>query len=200
VLVFLKDRANSVVITAGDVATLLPGSYLNDTIIEFYLRYIETALLPEERRGEYLFFNPFFFKKLAITENKLEPLLRWTRGVDVFARKYFVIPINEGEHWTLAIVCLADNVFPGVPQCILFFNSLGQRSTGQLSRKIRAWLNFLWKQTQSSAATSPLPSQTPPGIAELQADCALEEGDVEETSSGARFHCRSLRTISLKLP
>ena len=30
---------------------------------------------------------------------------RWTRGVDVFAKKFLLVPVVEDLHWSLAIVC-----------------------------------------------------------------------------------------------
>ena len=30
---------------------------------------------------------------------------RWTRGVDVFAKKFLLVPVFENQHWSLAIIC-----------------------------------------------------------------------------------------------
>ena len=34
-----------------------------------------------------------------------ERVERWTRGVDVFAKKFLLVPVLEDQHWSLAIIC-----------------------------------------------------------------------------------------------
>ena len=34
-----------------------------------------------------------------------ERVERWTRGVDVFAKKFLLVPVFEDQHWSLAIIC-----------------------------------------------------------------------------------------------
>ena len=60
-------------------------------------------------------------------------VFNWTNEVNIFEKKYLIIPINENYHWKLAIVCLnqtendlevknADSLKP--KNLILFFDSM----------------------------------------------------------------------------
>ena len=46
---------------------------------------------------------------LTIKEKRHSRVKSWTKKVDIFEKDYLVIPINERNHWFLAIVC-----FPGL--------------------------------------------------------------------------------------
>ncbi|KAL1668822.1 hypothetical protein GGG16DRAFT_16735, partial [Schizophyllum commune] len=89
-------------ITNSDVARLEPGEYLNDTILEFALKYYLVQLQNEnpDLAQQVHVFSSFFFKKL--TEKKGEGLAegyqsvrKWTKQFDLFAKNYIFVPINE---------------------------------------------------------------------------------------------------------
>ena len=54
---------DSVTVTYDDTVRLQPGEFLNDTLIDMYLKYLEQSL-PQATRSRVHFFNSFFFKKL----------------------------------------------------------------------------------------------------------------------------------------
>ncbi|XP_066930566.1 uncharacterized protein [Clytia hemisphaerica] len=105
-------KSGGIPITNLDVECLDEGTYLNDIIIDFYLKYIcETLMTPEQREKTYIF-NSYFYKRLTQkASNKTDPaqihaqVKKWTRNVDIFQKDYIIIPINEHCHWYLAIVC-----------------------------------------------------------------------------------------------
>uniref|UniRef100_A0A915PSV9 Ubiquitin-like protease family profile domain-containing protein n=1 Tax=Setaria digitata TaxID=48799 RepID=A0A915PSV9_9BILA len=106
----------------ADVEYLRPNEMLNDTIIEFYLKYIQMELVSPERRPSIFIFNPFFYSRLTqmpptgsgvirtissrakwIAEN-YKAVRTWTKNVDIFSADYVLIPIVEDIHWYLAII------------------------------------------------------------------------------------------------
>ncbi|CAG9540617.1 unnamed protein product [Cercopithifilaria johnstoni] len=106
----------------ADVEYLRPNEMLNDTIIEFYLKYIQMELVSSERRPSIFIFNPFFYSRLTqmpptgssvirtissranwIAEN-YKGVRTWTKNVDIFSADYIVVPIVEDIHWYLAII------------------------------------------------------------------------------------------------
>ncbi|CDZ98526.1 Protease, Ulp1 family [Phaffia rhodozyma] len=101
-------------ITKGDFyRTTWDAEYLNDTIIEFGLK--ETFRRAVEKRpqltDEVHIFNSFLYMKLTdrnvIKSGKdpWETVKRWTNGkVDLFSKKYIVVPINEEYHWYCAVI------------------------------------------------------------------------------------------------
>lgn len=42
---------------------------------------------------------------ISIKEKRHSRVKSWTKKVDIFEKDYLVIPINERNHWFLAIVC-----------------------------------------------------------------------------------------------
>ena len=95
-----------------DLERLDEGEFLNDNLVSFYMRYLEqefTEKSPELAKSVY-FFNSFFYDRLTTTHKgqkgiNYEGVQRWTRGVDLFAYDYVVVPINELAHWYVAIIC-----------------------------------------------------------------------------------------------
>lgn len=118
-------------ICSSDLATLGPAEMLNDTVVDFYMNYILNDIVPAERyeyvsiflfclfrRGDFHVFNSFFYTGLSkgLTTQKLlktrskkiaenyATLKNWTRKVNIFSKKYIVVPINEDTHWYLAVI------------------------------------------------------------------------------------------------
>ncbi|EDO38314.1 predicted protein, partial [Nematostella vectensis] len=105
-------------ITTANLDCLQEGEFLNDVIIDFYLKYIFHEKLTDFDRERTHIFSSFFYKRLtqrASSETNLSVIERmhsqvktWTKYVDIFQKDFIVVPINESSHWYLAIVC-----FPG---------------------------------------------------------------------------------------
>ncbi|KAK9321721.1 hypothetical protein V1517DRAFT_261807, partial [Lipomyces orientalis] len=100
----------TVVITEDDFSRLDDGEFLNDTIIDFYLKYIQDRLQrahPEIASSTYIF-NTFFYKRLTQRINGVkgafDNVKKWTAKVDLFSMKYVIIPIHERAHWYLAVI------------------------------------------------------------------------------------------------
>ncbi|KAL4233107.1 Sentrin-specific protease 6 [Mactra antiquata] len=111
-------------ITNEDLYCLQEGEFLNDVIIDFYLKYLLRDKLTEEDRERTHIFSSFFYKRLtqrirgaaldddprlSLPEKRHARVKTWTRHVDLFKKDFIVIPINEHAHWFLAIIC-----FPGL--------------------------------------------------------------------------------------
>lgn len=120
----------TILVEGSDIRRLFNGEFLNDTIIEFYIRFISERLREEqpELHSRCFFFNSFFFKKLSQKANNgnggigrpsmgghveldnlhretiYSRLKKWTANVDLFDMDYIFVPINENLHWYLAII------------------------------------------------------------------------------------------------
>ncbi|KAL3883143.1 hypothetical protein ACJMK2_029436 [Sinanodonta woodiana] len=112
-------------ITNEDLFCLNEGEFLNDVIIDFYIKYLFLEKLGQKDRKRTHVFSSFFFKRLtqrnastaAEEDACVTPAAKrharvktWTRHVDLFEKDFIIIPINEHSHWFLAIIC-----FPGLP-------------------------------------------------------------------------------------
>ena len=102
-----------------------------------------------------------------------ERVERWTRGVDVFAKKFLLVPVVEDLHWSLAIVChpgelakraLArerreldvgatededeDEDCPARP-CVIHMDSLRMHSAKKIEKWLRCFLEMEWRKRHS---------------------------------------------------
>lgn len=101
---------------ARDLERLDDGEYLNDNLIEFYLKYLKNQLeqsSPETAKKVY-FFNTFFFASLTRKGRRginYDAVQKWTRSIDIFSYDYVVVPICESQHWYVAIICNLPTLF-----------------------------------------------------------------------------------------
>lgn len=115
-------RTGGIAVHSADLRCLREGQFLNDVIIDFYLKYLVLERLSEEVRQRTHVFSSFFYPRLTQRLNRalgpagLSPAARrhrnvrtWTRHVDIFSKDFIVVPINQNAHWFLAVVC-----FPGL--------------------------------------------------------------------------------------
>ncbi|KAJ9576151.1 hypothetical protein L9F63_006973, partial [Diploptera punctata] len=123
-------------INTEDYACLGEDQFLNDVIIDFYLKYLTLSVLSEEDQGRTHVFSSFFYKRLTTRPSKtarrsshpieddpkLSPAEKrhsrvksWTKHVNIFEKDFIIIPINEHCHWFLAIIC-----FPGLKGSVRF--------------------------------------------------------------------------------
>ncbi|XP_017010995.2 sentrin-specific protease 6 [Drosophila takahashii] len=103
-------------ISMKDYMCLSSGSYLNDIIIDFYLRWLKDHVISEAQRERTHIFSSFFHKRLTTltrpinlkqtaAQKRHERVKKWTRTVDIFDKDFIIVPFNEQAHWLLAIIC-----------------------------------------------------------------------------------------------
>lgn len=97
-------------VTPDDFIKLNDGEYLNDTLINFYLKYHHQLMMKanEDVAKLVYIFNTFFYEKLAQKDREgnvgYDFVKTWTTKVDLFKMKYVIVPINMKMHWYLAII------------------------------------------------------------------------------------------------
>ena len=111
-LTYPKTGKKKAMVEWADLERLDEGEFFNDTLIEFYLRYLQHQLElrnPNMAKKIY-FFNTFFFKNLTHKgrgqrSSNYDLVINWTRGIDIFTYDYIVVPINESFHWYVVVIC-----------------------------------------------------------------------------------------------
>ncbi|KAG5541882.1 hypothetical protein RHGRI_021650 [Rhododendron griersonianum] len=113
-VVYPKGDSDAVTISKQDVDLLQPDTFVNDTIIDFYIKYLKNEIQPSERH-RFHFFNSFFFRKLIDLDKDpssafegraaFQRVRKWTRKVNLFEKDYVFIPINFNYHWSLIVIC-----------------------------------------------------------------------------------------------
>ncbi|KAK4852495.1 hypothetical protein QYF36_024645 [Acer negundo] len=168
-VIYPKGDSDAVSISKRDVDLLQPETFINDTIIDFYIKYLKNQIPPEERHRIH-FFNSFFFRKLAdldkdpssISDGRAAFLRvhKWTRKVDIFGKDYIFIPVNFNLHWSLIVICHPGEVTAfkdedmdkteKVP-CILHMDSIKGTHAG-LKNLVQSYLLEEWKVRHKDAS------------------------------------------------
>ena len=99
-----------IAINTEDYICLGEDQFLNDAIIDFYLRYLTMELLSDVDQHRTHVFSSFFYKRLTSphaqvgdsTAGSLTAAARrharvqkWTKNVNIFEKDFIIIPINE---------------------------------------------------------------------------------------------------------
>uniref|UniRef100_A0A671YYQ3 Ubiquitin-like protease family profile domain-containing protein n=1 Tax=Sparus aurata TaxID=8175 RepID=A0A671YYQ3_SPAAU len=109
-----------IAVTKEDLACLDGGEFLNDVIIDFYLKYLLVEGVGGSVAERSHVFSSFFYKQLsrrrAAGENDApsvphQRVKTWTRHVDIFTKDFLFVPVNQEAHWFLVLVC-----FPGLEE------------------------------------------------------------------------------------
>jgi len=143
-VIYPKNSIDSVTLTESDLKRLDDGNYLNDNIIDFYLKYLRHEALISELRDKFYFFNCYFYSTLT-QENGLERVKKWTKNVNLFNYQYIFIPIHQ--KYVLS-VCYHTCPQSGTEHTILLYSTLVTESTGGLP-------SCVLLEVSSSATTRP---------------------------------------------
>ncbi|XP_041278301.1 sentrin-specific protease 7 isoform X8 [Onychostruthus taczanowskii] len=119
-------------VTREDLECLEYGEFLNDVIIDFYLKYLLLEKAPKHVADRTHIFSSFFYKCLTRTEKNSEGDVKvsaaqrrhrrvrtWTRNINIFNKDYIFVPVNEESHWYMAVICfpwLEEAVYEECPQ------------------------------------------------------------------------------------
>jgi Ulp1 family protease len=187
--------ADRIIVTRSDYECIEPDFSLNRTVVDFALRVIVA-----DRRRSPLGSDPAFINmardvhafpcdfftmlsagnergKLKADKDKARRAYarveRWTRGVDIFAKRFLLVPVFDQQHWSLAIVChpgeLAkraiarerreregldvdaidevdeDEDYPARP-CVIHMDSNRQHSAKKIEKWLRCFLEMEWRK------------------------------------------------------
>lgn len=157
-------------IQRSSMQTLRPGIWLNDEVINFFLKNCLSrddermcSLDPSRKRSH--FFSSFFISTLLDELHRSDSVrgvyayknvTRWSKkvpGGDIFNLRYIFVPVNtECVHWTLAVIFMEEKK-------IQYFDSLRQGQAGKkretlvLSTLLK-YLEDEWKSKKSGEMDS----------------------------------------------
>uniref|UniRef100_A0A7S3JWU2 Ubiquitin-like protease family profile domain-containing protein n=1 Tax=Aureoumbra lagunensis TaxID=44058 RepID=A0A7S3JWU2_9STRA len=135
---------DAVNITKGDLCRLEDTEFLNDNLVDFYLKFLTTdasrsplfrdnPLTPEALKSQVHVFSSHFFTKLTeikITTRTFQEahkrVERWTRRLDIFKLKFIMVPVVQQLHWSLAVICHPDRI---VDMCETHINHVKKKGT-----------------------------------------------------------------------
>ncbi|KAI7906712.1 uncharacterized protein BX663DRAFT_202863 [Cokeromyces recurvatus] len=102
-LMYPFDGKNSITLYERDYSRLDEGTYLNDTLIDIFPK-IWANDYPSTNIHT---FSSFFFTKLsgsAATAIQYDTVKRWTANINIFEKKFVVVPVAQNNHWFIILV------------------------------------------------------------------------------------------------
>ena len=184
--------ADRIIVTRSDYECLESDFSLNRTVVDFALRVIVA-----DRRRSPLGSDPAFINmardvhvfpcdfftmlsagnergKIKADKDKARRVYarveRWTRNVDIFAKRFLLVPVLDQQHWSLAIVChpgeLAKRALARerreldvgatededegedcpVRPCVIHMDSNRQHSAKKIEKFLRCFLEIEWRK------------------------------------------------------
>jgi len=117
-------RLNGITLGPRDLALLREGQFLNDSILDFFLRLAVDAVAPPDLRSNFYVASTLFFQKLTAGgaengEEGFQNVRTWTRALagGLLAHEYVALPVNEANlHWWLAVLCYPCRALEQAPQ------------------------------------------------------------------------------------
>ncbi|KAJ3189904.1 Sentrin-specific protease 6 [Gaertneriomyces sp. JEL0708] len=106
------EGKSAVTVRQEDYDRLDEGQFLNDVIIEFYLKYVIQEIMDPALRDRVHIFNSFFYERLTQKDANTPTgekiayanVKKWTRNVDLFSKEFVFVPVCENMHWYLAFI------------------------------------------------------------------------------------------------
>ncbi|GLB38240.1 hypothetical protein LshimejAT787_0501050 [Lyophyllum shimeji] len=172
ILCYPQGVPGAVNITNADYKRLQPGEFLNDTLIEFglklWLRRLEES--NPELASQIHVFSSFFYKKLnrKNADEGYESVRKWTSKIDLFRKKYIIIPINENFHWYLVIIYHPEHILI-TPPVVASPITRGRKSvsdspesSAKPASAVTKPISTITESTSTLTNVAPLPSTTKP--------------------------------------
>lgn len=144
ILIYPPTGKGGIPINTKDFLCLGIDQYLNDVIIDFYLKYLHNELLTEAQRAKTHIFSTFFYNtltntkllgpsndvKLTAAQKRHERVKNWTKHVNIFEKDFIIVPINQQSHWFLAIIC-----FPSLKGAVTIDSNQPVKPTPMVKKK-----------------------------------------------------------------
>lgn len=109
-LIIYPPPPNPEGIAINDLAfkSLEKNTFINDDIIDFYLKYLKEEKLSLENQRRIHVFSSHFFTRLtrglhwedyctsdiSLKQSLYEGVKKWTKSVNIFEREFLIVPIN----------------------------------------------------------------------------------------------------------
>ena len=107
-------------LTLNEFRTLDSEQWLNDEIANTYCQLL-LACYSEAQVNEIHVFSSFFYSTLVKPKSgyRHHDVAKWTANVDIFSKRFVFFPMNDNNHWTLAVADIRIKT-------LLYFDSLSR--------------------------------------------------------------------------
>lgn len=161
----------SIAIRISDFCCLQEKDLLNDTMIDFYLNHIVEHVLPDSSKVTVL---PSLFwhnlslrqhafdsedEKMMTDEQKMDlkfgDLHDFVADFDLHEFDYIVVPVNEWEHWSLAVIC---HPYTAKARTVIFDSQLTAdlNNLQNMATLIESFMKYSYEKRTRNAMPFPL--------------------------------------------
>jgi len=166
---FPQGGAANVTVTRKDYLCLRNEEFLNDVIIDFYLKYLQHGFFindPAMQERTHIFSIYFYNRltqkpKIKLTANappmspaerRYDNVKKWTKNTNIFEKDFVIVPINHEDHWYVVVICYPaltkPRVSEGRMECpvILLLDSLEDGMKDEVVANLREYLACEWRE------------------------------------------------------
>lgn len=154
----------SIIVNGHDLSTLDPGTCVNDSIINFFMKWLVFQRYVNDKSINTHVFNTHFMSRL-IADGYSDELKRWVRRIDIFKKSFLIFPCHLSHHWSMLVVVNPGSImqtrrrwrnesYTGEVAAMIHLDPLGTRTLhdpGTFSEIIRNVLNWEWDHRQGNA-------------------------------------------------
>lgn len=123
---------DGMLITEHCLKTLLPDEYVDDNIINAFMKIINANTQGDNKP---LVFDVHFFYSLMASDGRVG-FMNWANRVKAFTYAIWLLPLCQGKHWTLFVI-----VFPH--KCIVYIDSLRKTPGSDIVQRLCAFIEKL---------------------------------------------------------
>lgn len=163
----------SIAIRISDFCCLQEKDLLNDTMIDFYLNHIVEHVLPDSSGSKVTVLPSLFWHNLSLRQHafdsedekmmsdeqkmdlKFGDLHDFVADFDLQDFDYIVIPVNEWEHWSLAVIC---HPFTSKARTVIFDSQLTAdlNNLQNMATLIESFMKYSYEKRTGSVMPFPL--------------------------------------------
>ncbi|CAL2031366.1 unnamed protein product [Caenorhabditis brenneri] len=182
----------SISIRISDFCCLQEQDLLNDTMIDFYLNHIVEHVLPDSSGSKVTVLPSLFWHNLSLRQHafdsedekmmsdeqkmdlKFGDLHDFVADFDLQDFDYIVVPVNEWEHWSLAVIC---HPFTAQARTVIFDSQITAdlNNLQNMATLIESFMKYSYEKRTGSVMPYALPCVLPQRMPQQQNnfDCGV---------------------------
>lgn len=161
----LRDSMKRNLIVHGmDLATLKPGQWLNDAVLQFWFKWISTPRCPGDNASSVHICSTYLLSGV-LSEGYSDTMKKFLKNVNIFEKKIVMFPVHLASHWSLVAVLnpnlikqtkarFGDTTYSKDVTAMIHLDSLGSgtlHNRREIAQAVRNVLNAEWRRHHDDA-------------------------------------------------
>ena len=196
-------KRKSLVIHDMDMTTLKPEQCLNDSVLNFWFKWITTPRSPHDQASSVYICSTYLLSGV-LTEGYSDRMKKFLNKVNIFKKKIVMFPVHLAHHWSLVAVLnpnliqqtktrWGDSSYTRDITAMIHLDSLGSgtvHSRKLVAQAVRNVLNAEWRRHHGTTLDSSYQMPFTHRHKSFQLHCPKGECNL----FGFHFHCAELST------